>query len=142
MKNILGISLTAIFAVLGLVHVYWALGGRSGRAAAVPSVGGRPLFSPSPLGTLLVAAALLIAALVIAGTIGWLGEIVPAKVFRMLALAISLVFLLRAIGDFRHVGFFKPAGESAFAYWDTRFYSPLCLFVSAAAFYVGWPSKH
>jgi hypothetical protein len=137
-RTILGILLAAIFVGLGLVHVYWALGGQSGGAAGVPSVDGRPLFRPSPLGTGMVAAALLVAAWVIAGAIGWLGEVIPASVFRVLTLAMSLVFLLRAIGDFKYVGFFKPRSGSAFAYWDARVYSPLCLFVAAAAFVVGW----
>ena len=37
------------------------------------------------------------------------------------------LFLLRTIGDFRYVGFFKRVREGRFAHLDTRFYSPLCL---------------
>jgi hypothetical protein len=60
-------------------------------AAGVPSVGGKPPFRPSPLGTGMVAVAVLVATLVISGAIGWLGEVIPASVFRVLTLAMSLV---------------------------------------------------
>ena len=36
---------TAILSALGLVHIYWALGGRSGSGAAVPELSGRPASS-------------------------------------------------------------------------------------------------
>ena len=39
----------------------------------------------------------------------------------------GLVLLLRAIGDFNLVGFFKRIRGSAFARMDTWFYSPLCV---------------
>jgi hypothetical protein len=137
----LSVGLSGLFAALALLHVYWAMGGRWGRAAAVPTADGRPLFSPSPAGTLLVAAALLIAALVIAGAAGWLGQAVPRRLFRLLTMALAPVFLLRAIGDFKYVGFFRRASESAFAYWDLRLYSPLCLFIAVAALVLAWSAE-
>jgi hypothetical protein len=39
---------------------------------------------------------------------------------------IAAVFALRAIGDFRYVGFFKRIRDSKFARLDTLAYSPLC----------------
>jgi hypothetical protein len=140
-RDILGLLLAAIFAVLGLLHVYWAIGGKSGGGAAVPTVNDVAAFSPSPQATLMVAAALFAAMLVILGCLGWFGETIPNRLFRVMTLVISLAFLLRAVGDFRLVGFFKPATESAFAYWDTWLYSPLCLFISVAAFFVAWRAE-
>lgn len=133
LRNVLGAVLVALFVGLGLVHVYWALGGHAGRGAAVPSLNGQPLFRPSRGGTLFVAAGLFVAALVVSGAAGWLGGAVPQKIFRPLTVALSLVFLLRAVGDGKHVGFFQRGSESAFAYWDLRLFSPLCLFIAAAA---------
>lgn len=137
-RTVIAIVLAAIFVSLSLLHVYWALGGRSGRTASVPSFNGEPLFRPSPFGTLLVAGSLLVAALVIVGVAGWLGGTVPAMVFRLLTLAISVVFLLRAIGDWQNVGFFQRGSESAFSYWDVRLYSPLCLFIAVSALVLAW----
>jgi len=41
--------------------------------------------------------------------------------------AIPAIFLLRALGDFRYVGFFKKVKTTPFAKADTKFFSPLCL---------------
>jgi hypothetical protein len=38
----LAISLSATFTLLGLVHVYWALGGRRGLQAALPQLPVQP----------------------------------------------------------------------------------------------------
>ena len=136
MRNILAVFLTAIFAAIGLLHVYWAIAGNAGKSVGVPSVDGKPLFTPSPFSTLLVAAALFTAALIIAGAVGWLGSRIPSNVFKLLTLGISVVFLIRSIGDFKYVGFFKSVTGSDFASWDTWLYSPLCLVIAASAFYI------
>jgi hypothetical protein len=141
MQTVLALALVTVFVMLSLVHVYWALGGRTGHALAVPQIDSRPLFSPSPLATLAVAAALAVAALVVAGLVGWLGVAMPALMFRLLTLAMALVFLLRAIGDFTYIGFFRRASASRFAYWDLRLYSPLCLFIAAAAMMLVWSQR-
>ena len=38
----------------------------------------------------------------------------------------AAMFALRAIGDFRYVGFFKRIRDTRFARLDTLAYSPLC----------------
>ena len=44
---------------------------------------------------------------------------------------LSLVFCVRAVGDFRFVGFFKRVRGTPFAIWDTRLFSPLYLLLAA-----------
>jgi Protein of unknown function (DUF3995) len=44
----------------------------------------------------------------------------------------AVVLIVRAIGDFRLVGFFKRVRGSRFARMDTLLYSPLCLALGAA----------
>ena len=121
----------AIFILLMLagVHLYWAAGGKAGKGAAVPSANGRPLLRPSALSTAMVAVGLCVMAALLALRIGWLD--VPALpgsgvVVRVGAWLIVAVFALRAIGDFRYVGFFKRIRDSGFARLDTLAYSPLC----------------
>lgn len=104
-----------------------------GASISVPSIGGKQVFDPSPLATILVAAALLLAALIILGRIGLFGDITPRQVFRWPTAGIAVVFFVRAIGDFRLVGFFKQASESGFAYWDTWLFSPMCVLIAAIA---------
>lgn len=134
MRHAFGLALAAVFAALGLLHVYWALGGRAGHGAAVPVAGGARAFNPSPLATALVAAALFVAMLTILGRLGLLGRAVPAWVFRWGACGVAVVFFLRAIGEFRLVGFFKRVNDTQFAYWDTWLFSPLCLLIAVTAF--------
>jgi hypothetical protein len=133
-----GILLAAIFAILSLLHFYWALGGTFGSGVTVPNVGSKPVFNPSPLGTSLVAIALLVAMFTILGQLTLLGEAIPKWVFRWATWAISLIFFVRAIGEFRLIGFFKQVRETPFAAWDTWFYSPLCLIIAIIAFVVAY----
>lgn len=42
-------------------------------------------------------------------------------------LVISAIFILRAIGEHKYVGFFKKVRQTPFGRLDTRYYSPLCL---------------
>ena len=43
--------------------------------------------------------------------------------------ALAIVLIIRAIGDFKYVGFFKTVKDTPFADYDTKYYSPLCLFL-------------
>lgn len=132
----LGLALAAVFALLATLHVYWAFGGRWGSGVAVPTIGGTRQIDPGPLATLLVAIALLAGMFTILGQTGLLGKAIPNWFFYWGTLGISLVFLIRSVGDFRLVGFFKQIQGTAFARWDTWLYSPLCLLISITAFLV------
>lgn len=139
MIRILGILLAVIFGVISLFHLYWAAGGTFGRSVAVPTVaasgrGNRRAFEPSAGGTVLVAFAFLLAVAVVLGRLGFLGGGVPRWIFRWGTWAIALVFFLRAVGEFRLVGFFKKVTDTPFAYWDTWLFSPLCLLIAIIAF--------
>jgi hypothetical protein len=134
----LGILLAAIFAALSSLHVYWALGGSWGSNVAVPSVGGTRAFNPTPMQTILVAAALLVAMLTILGKLGIWRGVLPGWMFFWGTCGISLIFFLRAVGNFRSFGFFKQVSDSGFAHWDTWLYSPLCVFISATALMVAF----
>ena len=139
MIRILGILLAIIFAILGFFHLYWAVGGRFGGGAAIPTgSGGARLLNPSPLGTVLVAMALFAAMLVLLGRLKIWGAFIPSWIFYWGTWVISLLFLLRTIGDFRYVGFFKSITGTNFAYWDTILFSPLCLFIAAVAFLISY----
>ena len=77
--------------------------------------------------TLAVALALSIAAAICLGSLNYRLPFLPTWVYRTGIWCIALVFLLRAIGEFRYLGFFKQVNDSLFAYWDTVLYTPLCL---------------
>jgi hypothetical protein len=128
-QMIAGAAAIVMLLMLAGMHLYWAAGGKAGKGAAVPSASGRPLMRPSVLGTAMVAVGLCVMAALLALRIGWLN--VPALpgngvVIEVGAWLIAAVFALRAIGDFRYVGFFKRIRDSRFARLDTLAYSPLC----------------
>jgi hypothetical protein len=134
-------SLPAWFVVCGLgavvlLHVYWALGGRFFTDAIIPARhtpdGFERIFNPSPLAALIVAGYL--------AAIMWLAFAVsraepvhlsPALLRVLLGLA-GAVFLLRAAGDFRYMGFFKRVHGTPFARWDTLLFSPFIFLIGAA----------
>src|SRR5215208_3050905 len=112
-----GILLATVFAALSLLHIYWAAGGVFGKAVSIPTLAGKRSFDPSPLGTILVAAALLIAMFIVIGRLGMAGGAIPKWIFRWGSWCICAIFLLRAVGEFRLVGFFKQVTGTEFAYW-------------------------
>ena len=132
MINLIGILTALIFLSISLLHVYWAFGSRRDGNTVIPTHNGKSLFTPSPGMTLLVALLLLIAALLVLGTLGYWNVGLPLGFFKMGTWGVAVVLLLRSIGDFRFVGFFKRVRDTAFARNDTLFYSPLCLCLAAS----------
>ena len=61
---------------------------------------------------------------------------------------LSIVFIIRAIGEFKYIGFFKKIKTTKFGQLDTKYYSPLCLVISFLAIaleLLGWkllPTLH
>ena len=53
--NILGLTVAGIFLNIGLLHVYWALGGKSSSPSVIPTQHDKLSFNPTPAMTLLVA---------------------------------------------------------------------------------------
>lgn len=133
----IAIVLMAVFLSLSLIHVYWLLGGRAGKLAAIPELNGKPVFQPSAIATLVVAVVLTLCALLVAATAGVVMLPVPMSLLVWLTRALAVGLLLRAIGDFRLVGFFKRIRNSHFARLDTVVYSPLCLALAIGVAIVG-----
>ncbi|RQS36434.1 DUF3995 domain-containing protein [Burkholderia sp. Bp8992] len=124
---------------IALVHAYWALGGRRGKRAAIPEQDGVPLLRPTAIGTLVVAAALLGGAWVVAARAGWLGRNAYPNAIAFAVVAFALIFAVRAVGDFRYVGFFKRIRGSRFARMDSLCYSPLCAALALSIASMFWP---
>jgi len=130
----LAVGLALVFCVLSLLHVGWALGLRIGGAQAIPErPDGQPLFRPGPLSTLTVALLLFVAALLVTQRVGLGRQLIPAALVVPGCWTLAAAFVLRAIGEFRYVGFFKRVRGTAFARLDTRYYSPLALLLGIAA---------
>ncbi|MGA5588206.1 DUF3995 domain-containing protein [Pseudomonas siliginis] len=145
MTFVLAQWLVTVFAAIGLMHVYWALGGQWAAAVVVPQVpvSGfvatvRPAFKPSGWLTLAVAAALLVISVLVCMRVGWGMPAVQHKALQWVISAIALLMFARAIGDSNLVGFFKEVKDSRFARLDTWVYSPLCALLGAGSLAVAW----
>jgi hypothetical protein len=138
MLTALAAALIAIFIFLAAVHVYWAFGGRFAKMAAIPELRGSPSFVPGSLATLLVAFALFTCAALVGAASGFIDVPIQATVIRWCCFSLAILLLLRAIGDFRLVGFFKTVRGSRFAWLDSALYSPLCMALAAGVFIVAW----
>ncbi|MDQ0112880.1 DUF3995 domain-containing protein [Paenibacillus harenae] len=139
MQVVLAVILSALLIAIGVVHLYWMLGGRKGMSIALPSHGdgsGKPLFKPGrfEIGAVIVlfwAAALLV--LMYADVIPAIG---PPRLPRLAAWALVIVFAIRAIGEFHYLGLFKRYRTSPFGRLDTYVYSPLCLVMSGLTWWM------
>ena len=133
--------ISIILLAISALHFYWAFGGQWAIKAVIPEVMEEMFFneghkSRAAIYTLIVAVGLIVLSLIIISnlpTISWL----PDNWASLGAKAVGSIFTLRAIGDFRWVGFFKKESESTFARNDTRIYSPLCLFLGISCWGIG-----
>ncbi len=126
---------TVIFLLLSLFHTYWAFGGGLWIDSVLPTnSSGTKMLNPSIPATFIVAFGLMFLAFVTAGNQGFSDKYVKKNYFRYGSLIIAVIFLLRAIGDFKYVGFFKTITATQFAINDTQIFSPLCLLIALASF--------
>jgi uncharacterized membrane protein YozB (DUF420 family) len=123
---------TLIFLIIAGFHFYWAFGGKFGSQAVIPKIEDKLVFKPSILATILVALAMLVGV-----WLSWKPKLNNHDIIFIYGnVAIGIVMLIRAVGDFKYVGFFKKIKGTFFAQNDTRYYSPLCLLISLNAFYI------
>jgi len=94
---------------------------------------GKTTLKPGFLATIAVAAALMVCAIV-AVVLGFNNYLnVPyASYFGYAGWVLAGVFILRAVGDFRLIGFFKKVKNTEFARYDSLLYAPLCLILGVA----------
>jgi hypothetical protein len=131
------VGVAFVLLLLSALHLYWLASGRGPSTAVVPEVGGRPAFVPGMAATLAVAAALAGAAAIVLTRAGvWRASPLPATLSYWGTWVLVVVFLGRAVGDFRLVGFTKRVRGTAFARWDTALYSPLCAALGLATLWV------
>ncbi|MEK6154081.1 DUF3995 domain-containing protein [Flavobacteriaceae bacterium 3-367] len=125
---LLSLCLSLIFFILGALHIYWALNGNWGLDLAVPStLRGERVLHPSKTACWLVGLGL--------GIFGFFyilkGRFVeiefPSWMLDYTGWFIMTLFFLRALGDFKYVGFFKRIKNTPFGKWDTLLFSPLSL---------------
>ena len=130
--DILSLIITVSFVLLGVLHFYWAAGGKAGIHKVIPTIDGKPSIEPGKIITALVGVA-LVGIGAVSYLLGFvdLGEVPYGKYIVYVGWLLSVVFVARSVGDFNLVGFFKKHKTSEFAVYDTKYYSPFCALVSA-----------
>lgn len=135
LTTILSLLLSIILIVLGLIHFNWVLGGKWGFEAALPTnEAGESVLNPRKTDSLIVGLGLSAF-----GTFYLLQSVftvieMPYWLTNYGGWGIPSIFLLRAIGDFKYVGFFKKIKSTPFAKMDIKLFSPLCLFMALAGY--------
>lgn len=131
----LSFTLFLIFLSLSMVHFHWALGGHWGFDQALPTTeDGQKIINPRPVDSAIVGFGLLLFGLFYLMLSEVIPFYVPTWILKVGSWIIPIIFILRAVGDFKYVGFFKKIQSTEFAKWDSLYYSPLCLLIAAIAF--------
>ena len=127
-----GTALFVLFLLLSTFHFYWAFGGKWGIESVIPAMpSGKASFKPGVVGTLTVAIGLLGFGLFY--LMASVGSDFPSWA-SVVGWVIPSIFLVRAIGEFRYVGFFKKVVGTKFSKMDTIFFSPLCLLIACLGY--------
>lgn len=129
--KLIGLITIATLIIAGLFHFYWAFGGKIGLDRAIPTKDGKALLNPGKLLTILVGFIIL--------SFAWIAYILNLEDLSLISYSeqiiyagwfLSVVFLIRAIGDFNMVGLFKKIKSTKFAEFDTKYFIPLTSFWS------------
>lgn len=137
MSQILALFLFVIFLFLSSLHFYWALGGKWGSGTVLPTksdANNQKALNPGIVPTLIVAFGLLAFGLFPLIITDMIPFELPHWLEKSGLWILAGIFGLRAIGDFRYVGFFKKHKNTKFGRNDTKYYSPLCLLICLTAF--------
>ena len=109
--------------LIGLLHFYWALGGKFAALQVIPTENGKPLINPGKIAAVMVGLALFGFAFVAYMLYFYdLSTLHYRNYFIISGWILSSIFALRGIGEFNAVGLFKKIKSSEFAYYDTRVY--------------------
>ncbi|MCC9071085.1 DUF3995 domain-containing protein [Flavobacterium sp. F-65] len=131
MQTTIGLLLFLIFLFLSIIHVYWGLGGKWGNDAAIPTnENNEKVINPKLKECMVVAIVLLLFCLLVLKKSEMILFNIPSWLQEYGLLSISILFIVRAIGDFKYVGFFKKIKTTKFAQMDTKYFSPLCLLIA------------
>lgn len=115
-----------LLIIMGLFHLYWAFGGKVGLDKALPTKDGVRLINPGRVLTFFVGTALFGLSFV---AYSLYFSAVRTDYIVYTGWLLAALFFMRAIGEFNAVGFFKKIKSTAFAAYDTKYFSPLCMFL-------------
>ena len=117
-----------IFLFLSVLHIYWSFGGQWGKDVTIPTKENNiKVISPGVFINFRCCIIFFGSGIFILIEAKILNIQTPVVVSKYGPWIIVLIFLIRAIGEFKYVGFFKKIRHTKFGKNDTNYYSPLCL---------------
>jgi hypothetical protein len=130
MVKVIAAVLFLIFLFLSLIHFYWAFGGKWATQGVYPTPDDKtPPRNPGIIATLLVAIALFGFGIFYLIKVEILSFQLPQIIDKYGLWILIAIFTLRAIGDFKYLGFFKKIKNTKFGQNDTKYFAPLCLII-------------
>ena len=127
---ILSIILCIILIGLGLIHFNWAVGGNFGFSESLPTKeNGERVFNPRKIDGAIAGIVFIAFGIFYLLKSGLIEFNIPEWITTHGGWIIPLIFILRAIGEFKYVGFFKSLKKTDFGKLDTKLFSPLCLLI-------------
>ncbi len=134
MNIIIGILESVILITLSLIHFNWAFGGTWGFDKALPTnENGKKVLNPRKIDSAMVGFGLLVFGISYLIKIRLIPVDFPSRILNYLGWIVVILFMGRAIGDFRYIGFFKKIKNTEFGKLDSRYFSPLCLSIALLA---------
>ncbi len=139
---LIALTLFLIFLVLGGFHFYWLFGGSWGLKKVIPTKNNDSYALSTPkLATLMVGLVLVSFGLIYLIKSGLVKIPLPNWVTSYMYWIVPSIFILRAIGDFNYVGFFKRIKQTEFSKADSKIFSPLCLVIGILGLLIQLISK-
>ncbi|RIV31377.1 DUF3995 domain-containing protein [Flagellimonas lutimaris] len=127
---ILSILLSLILIGLGMIHFNWVIGGKFGFVESLPTKeNGERVLNPKKIDSAIVGIGLIAFGFFYVLKSGLIEYNLPEWIIKYGSWIIPIIFLLRAVGEFKYVGFFKSVRKTDFAKLDTKLFSPLCLII-------------
>ena len=127
---ILSILLSLILIVLGMIHLNWVIGGKFGYVESFPTKeNGERVLNPKKIDSAIIGIGLIAFGIFYMIESGLIEYSLPEWIIKYGGWIIPIIFLLRAVGEFKYVGFFKSVRKTDFGKLDTKLFSPLCLII-------------
>lgn len=138
MNIVLGIIESFILIILSGIHFNWAFGGKWGFEKTLPTnVNGKKVLNPKRIDSAIVGLGLLIFAIYYLLKVGLISLEIPNWILYYGGWFIAAIFIARAIGEFKYIGFFKKIKNTDFAKLDSKYFSPLCLIIGLIGITLG-----
>ena len=129
MIKYLSFILVLTYFVIALIHFYWLFGEKWIDKALPADENGKIVLNPGKFETVIVTFGLLLFAFYYLLKMELFEMEIPKLIAEYSGWIISLIFIVRAIGDFKYVGFFKRIKKTEFAKLDTRYFTFISLII-------------